>query len=240
MMMRAAQSDGMSSATKRAQRALIIGGGIAGPVLGMWLVRLGLQVELCEQRGPGAVREGAFLGVAPNGMNVLAELGLAKAAAACGVPCSAFEFQNAAGEGIGAIDRSTDEQRFGAALVMLRRGDLNQLLLEAAVRAGVVVRWQRRLVRLEQAAGAGVSARFDDGNTVEADFAVGCDGMRSATRALVMPEAPPPKFTGLYDYGGFAQGVSLPVRAGVNAMVFGKRAFFGAFPTPSGQIWWFH
>jgi 2-polyprenyl-6-methoxyphenol hydroxylase-like FAD-dependent oxidoreductase len=23
-------------------------------------------------------------------------------------------------------------------------------------------------------------------------------------------------------------------------MVFGRRAFFGAFPTPTGEIWWFH
>lgn len=51
-------------------RALIIGGGIAGPVLGTFLTRLGVESIICEARARVRDDEGAFLGVAPNGMNV--------------------------------------------------------------------------------------------------------------------------------------------------------------------------
>ena len=32
----------------------------------------------------------------------------------------------------------------------------------------------------------------------------------------------------------------MPLPTGVNVTVFGRRAFFGAFRTPAGQVWWFH
>ena len=223
------------------KRVLIIGAGIAGPVLAMWLRRIGMTVEMFEQRGASAVAEGAFLGVAPNGMSVLAELGVADAVAAHAHPCDAFEFENATGKRIGTIDRSRDAERFGARLLMIRRGDLHRVLLDEAARRGVEVHLDRRLVGLERtSSSSGITAAFADGTVTLADVAIGCDGLRSTVRALVMPDAPAPAFTGLYDYGGFARGVSIPVRAGVNAMVFGRRAFFGAFPTPTGEIWWFH
>lgn len=223
------------------KRVLIIGGGIAGPVLAMWLRRIGMTVEMAEQRGASAGAEGAFLGVAPNGMNALAELGVADAVAAHAHPCDAFEFENAAGKQIGTIDRSRDAERFGARLLMIRRGDLHRVLLDEAARRDVPVHFDRKLVGLERASESnGIAASFADGTVMRADLAVGCDGLRSTVRALVMPDAPAPAFTGLYDYGGFARGVDIPVRSGVNAMVFGRRAFFGAFPTPTGEIWWFH
>uniref|UniRef100_UPI000A7EF768 FAD-dependent oxidoreductase n=1 Tax=Aeromonas sp. EERV15 TaxID=1833892 RepID=UPI000A7EF768 len=66
------------------RRAILIGGGIAGPVLGMFLRRIGVEVTIFEAREAPAEHEGAFLGLAPNGMNVLADLGVAEAVRARG------------------------------------------------------------------------------------------------------------------------------------------------------------
>jgi len=227
-------------ARERVERAIIVGGGIGGPVLGMWLRQLGLEVVLAERRVSSARAEGAFLGLAPNGMNVLGALGLAEAVGGRGAPCGAFRFHNAAGRPIGEIDRSADAARFGAPLLMVRRGELQELLLEEAERRGVQVLRGARLLALDTAAPRSVGALFEDGRTAHADLLVGCDGLRSATRQLLMPEAPEPAFTGLWDYGGFASDVRTPLRPGVNEMVFGRRAFFGAFLTPRGEVWWFH
>lgn len=221
------------------QRALIIGAGVAGPVLALWLRRVGFEVELVERRDERAAAEGAFLGLAPNGMAVLTALGLGGEIARRGHAAMAFEFRSRTGAVIGRIDRSADAQRFGAPLTMLRRADLNAALLEAAREAGVQVHLSRGLSALSEGA-RGVEAAFDDGTSTRADFVVGCDGLRSTTRALALPGAPPPRALGLYDYGGFARDVELPAPPGVNLMVFGERAFFGAFRTPTGEVWWFH
>lgn len=86
------------------RRVVIVGCGIAGPALGIFLRRVGIEAIVCERRTSDAVDEGWFLGVAPNGMNVLAELGVRRRIEAVSVTCHRFEFLNARGRVIGAID----------------------------------------------------------------------------------------------------------------------------------------
>ncbi len=228
--------------TSNDKRVVIVGCGIAGPVLGMFLRRLGTDAVVCEMR-PRDTDEGAFLGVAPNGMNVLAGLGVAGDVEALGTPCHAFEFQNARGEAIANIDRRADATEFGARLQMVRRPDLHRALTDAAVTRGVEVHFGRRLVEVDRGDPSSVTARFEDadGRVHEecGSVLVGCDGLRSLTRRLAVPGAPEPAYTGLLDFGGYAR-CDAPLEAGVNVMVFGRRAFFGAFRTPTGEIWWFH
>jgi FAD-dependent urate hydroxylase len=219
-------------------KAIVIGAGVGGPVMGMWLRRIGADVVVAEARHNVARSEGAFLGLAPNGMHVLDALGLADAIAREGHACDAFWFLNAKGDRIGTIDRSGDRARLHWPLTMVRRGRLHELLADAAVQRGVELHFGKRLAAVERGA-AEVHARFDDGTVVVGDVLLGCDGLRSTVRAQVMPDAPAPRFSGLLDYGGFAR-IGAPFPPGVNVMVFGRRAFFGSFTTPAGDTWWFH
>ncbi len=52
-------------------KALIIGGGIAGPVTAMALQRAGIDSIIYESRTPGETAGGAFLTVAVNGLDAL-------------------------------------------------------------------------------------------------------------------------------------------------------------------------
>jgi 2-polyprenyl-6-methoxyphenol hydroxylase-like FAD-dependent oxidoreductase len=231
--------------TTSAERVVISGCGIAGPVLGMFLRRMGKEAVVCDVRPREASStEGAFLGVAPNGMNVLAALGVADAVEAVGAPCHAFEFQNARGETIATIDRRADATAFGARLHMVRRPDLHRVLTGAAIAAGVEVHFERRLVDLDRSDPRGITARFEDvagkAHDERGSMLIGCDGLRSETRKLALSGSPEPAYTGLLDFGGYARCDTAPLEPGVNVMVFGRRAFFGAFRTPSGEIWWFH
>jgi 2-polyprenyl-6-methoxyphenol hydroxylase-like FAD-dependent oxidoreductase len=227
-------------ASKSVGRVVIVGCGIAGPVLGMFLRRVGIEVVICEARPRATLDEGAFLGLAPNGMNVLTELGVHEAVEAIGIPCHGFEFQNARGERIAGIDRSDDRAQFGAELRMVRRAELHQVLVAAALARGVEVSFGRKLVGLDQGDPANVVARFADGGEERGDALIGCDGIRSMTRQLALPESPAPKYTGLVDFGGYASSAPASLETGMNVMVFGRRAFFGAFKAPSGEVWWFH
>ncbi len=222
------------------KRVIIAGCGIAGPALGMFLRRIGLEVVVCERRPSEAVDEGLFLGVAPNGMNVLADLDVHRAVEAISVPCRGFEFQNARGQVIGTIDRAHDEMQFGARLQMVRRGDLHRVLTAHAREAGVDVHFGRALTEIDRTDTSTVVARFAAGSDERGDLLIGCDGIRSMARHLVLPDAPEPSYSGLLDFGGIADSANIPIPTGVNVMVFGRRAFFGAFKTPTGQVWWFH
>lgn len=213
------------------RRALIIGGGIAGPVVAMALQRVGIGSVVAEARSALSETEGAFLGVAPNGMNALKQLGITLE----GEPCHAFEFRNSRDEIIGDIDRRRDVHDFSSALTMIRRSDLHVALTREAQRRGIEIHYGTELKALEE-----TRATFKNGQRLEGDVVIGCDGARSKTRQLIFPDAPPPERSGLIDFGGFAPLGDAPLEVGVNVMLFGKRAFFGAFRTSRDEVWWFH
>jgi 2-polyprenyl-6-methoxyphenol hydroxylase-like FAD-dependent oxidoreductase len=56
------------------ERVLVVGAGIGGAATALWLRRLGLEVRLFERRRKEEFAEGAFLGLAPNGVRVLRQL----------------------------------------------------------------------------------------------------------------------------------------------------------------------
>lgn len=226
-------------------QAIIVGGGVGGPALGLWLRRLGWRVVLIEARSKVADTEGAFLGLAPNGMNVLALLGLADEVERSGSPCEGFRFDNRRGQTLGQIQRHDDRSRYGWPLTMIRRGALSQLLVRAAEAHGVEVHYGGRVegvADLPRARpGSAVEVRLASGEALSADLVFGCDGARSSVRRAVFPEAPGPVLVPLQDFGGFAPALpGLPFPKRVNEMVFGRRAFFGAYRTEEEQVWWFH
>ena len=124
-------------------RVTVVGAGIGGPVVAMYLKWAGFEVSLVEARASEAEAEGAFLGMAPNGKgaretaalyhwSALAPRGVAGVGAARGHAVSAFELTNGAGRLLGRIDRGSDAERLGHALTMIRRGELHVLLAHAA------------------------------------------------------------------------------------------------------------
>jgi 2-polyprenyl-6-methoxyphenol hydroxylase-like FAD-dependent oxidoreductase len=221
-------------------RAVIVGGGIAGPVLGMFLKQAGWEVVICEARDSVSEREGAFLGLAPNGMNVLAALGLARTIEELGCVSRGFRFENARGRLIGSIDQSRDATAFGQCMVMIRRATLHHALLDEARERGVRVEFRAKVREVELAAEHAIVI-CEDGRRERGDILIGCDGLRSRIRSLLLPEAAGPEYTGLLDFGGFTHALpDDPLAANVNTMVFGKRGFFGAFVTERRELWWFH
>ena len=58
------------------RKALIIGGGIAGPALALFLKRAGIDAVVYEAKPSPSRYAGLFLNVAPNGLDVLRTLGI--------------------------------------------------------------------------------------------------------------------------------------------------------------------
>jgi len=221
------------------RKALIIGGGIAGLVTAMALQRARIDAIVYEAYDTEAgLDAGAFLTVAVNGLDALRSLGAHEPVLAAGFPTRSIEFFSGTGKRLGEVPIGGTLPD-GTVTHTIKRVDLYRVLHDEAIRRGIRIEHNRRLVDAEITPDEGVIARFEDGTEAAGDLLIGADGIHSRTRRIIDPAAPGPRYTGLGNVGGFASNASVNTKPGIYAMVFGKRAFFGYTVSPSGEIWWF-
>lgn len=219
--------------SKRKQ-ALIIGGGVAGPAAAMALQRVGIEATVCEAEEQLIRYRGSFLVVARNGIHALRTLDAFEPALARGFWVTRMELHSGSGKRLGELGSN-------AGGLAIERGELAAALRDEAIRRGITVQTGKRLLDA-QSTPQGVTAQFADGTEISADLLIGADGIHSRVRTLIDPQAPAPQFTGLVGTGGLARlAQPLPVSPPPETFLFafGRRAFFGWIPAPSGEIYWF-
>ncbi|MGH8878969.1 MAG: FAD-dependent oxidoreductase, partial [Stackebrandtia sp.] len=173
----------------KVRTALVIGGGIGGPVAAMALRKAGIEATVYEAYNDVASGVGGALSLAPNGVNALAVLGLDAPLREIGEPIEAMEMRNWKDRRLGRFGSPAGlpPQRF------VWRPKVYQLLYENALESGVHIEHGKRFTGLDQSPD-GVTARFADGSTASADILVGADGIRSTVRAAIDPRAPQPRY----------------------------------------------
>lgn len=228
----------------KSKRALIIGAGVAGPVLALFLKKAGVEAKIFEaSTGPSEV--GGGLGIAPNGMKVLAAAGVVDGVKAASVEAHEWAFENQEGKVLACLPAG-DAARYGQSSVMITRSALQRVLIDEATAQGIEVVYGKRLTGVEDRIGGPVVARFEDSTTAEGDFIVGADGIRSQVRQAVFPEASKPIYTGMMAPGGFSPCTEncsySPGRKQRTHFIFGANGFFGYVNvvTPAGPqtMWW--
>jgi len=220
------------------KKALIIGGGIGGPVAAMALQRAGVEATVYEAYDTPADYAGLFLNTASNGLDVLHTLGIDVPARADGFPIPRMAMWSGTGKRLGEVANGI-RLPDGTVSVTVKRGLLQRVLREEAQSRGIGIEYGKRLVSYEITENGGVIARFEDGTEAVGDLLIGADGIHSRVRRVMDPEAPCPSYTGLLSLGGYANGLSIPPTPETQHFVFGKKAFFGYLVRESGEIWWF-
>jgi 2-polyprenyl-6-methoxyphenol hydroxylase-like FAD-dependent oxidoreductase len=220
--------------TTHTHNAAIVGGGIAGPVTAMALQQAGVDATVYEAYGDAADGTGGMLGLAPNGLNALAVIGVEDVVRRVAVPVSAMVIQSWTGKRLATFAGSPGEP----ILHVIWRADLYRALYDEAVRRGIRIEHSRRLTAVHEDAD-GVVARFAEGPPARADLLIGADGVRSTVRSLIDPTAPAPSYTGLLGFGGWARSADVAATNGSYHMIFGKRAFFGYQVLDDGRTGWF-
>jgi 2-polyprenyl-6-methoxyphenol hydroxylase-like FAD-dependent oxidoreductase len=217
----------------RARTAIVIGGGVAGPVAAMALQKAGIEPRVYEPYAPGTGSRGGPITLASNGQSALAVVGADRGVREVGWSTPRMVISSGTGKVLGAIDDLPGLPP----RVTLPRGALVESLQRSATEQGVAFSFGKRFVDAVDT-GHSVIAQFDDHTTAEADVLIGCDGIRSAVRRSIDPAAPEPRYTGLIGFGGYADGTGVPDTGGTWHFIFGRRAFFG-YAVEGDRTGWF-
>jgi 2-polyprenyl-6-methoxyphenol hydroxylase-like FAD-dependent oxidoreductase len=215
----------------KVRTALVIGGGIAGPVTATALHKAGIEATVCEAYPGPAFGIGGALAIAPNGLAALGIVGADDAVRAIATPFPKTAM-SIASKNLGELPSLPGMPP----LQLVERGDLHRRLHDRAVAAGVRFEYGKRLVGVEEGPN-GITARFADGSTANADVLIGADGVRSTVRTLIDPDAPGAGYTGLLGFEGIAD-VDIDAAPGTMTFAFGKRAYYLYWPTPDGRVAW--
>ena len=191
-------------------KALICGGGIGGLTTALCLAGTGHEVEVFEAAGEFA-GTGAGLQLSPNATRVLLYLGLEDALKQVAFPPEAAQFrhwQTGAVIAESALGQSA-LQRYGAPYYHLHRGDLMQVLLDAARAAPqIALHAASAINHIEQTPGR-VTIATQAGARSSGDILVGADGIHSFTRSFLWGKDLP-RFTGNIAWRALVPAARLP------------------------------
>lgn len=210
--------------------AIVIGGGIAGPVTGLALHRAGIAAAVYEAYPSTTGGIGGTLALAPNGVAALRVVGADREVTAIATPISRMVM--AAGR------KRVDLPSLPGVppLQVVHRNELHRALHDRARAAGVVIEHGKRLVDVRETGGR-ITAVFADGSTATADVLIGADGIRSTVRTLIDPDAAGPKFTGLLGFEAVARHEA-DAEPGTMTFAFGKGGYYLYWPEPGGGTRW--
>jgi FAD-dependent urate hydroxylase len=218
-------------------KALIIGGGIAGPTLAVALRRIGMDVEVFEQLPPDADQRGAWINFQANGLDALRAIGVGEWVEGIGYPVERMSFVNGKGRMLGTIPMAF-RRPDGLTSRIMPRAKLFVSLADMARSHGVAIHHDKRMVTARNT-GSGVVARFDDGTEASGDILIGADGIHSRVRGIIDPDAPAPRYVPVLNNGGYIPDFTVDVPAEEFRMQFGTRCFFAWMNTPDGGTIWF-
>ena len=230
----------------------ILGGGIAGLSLAIGLHKRSIPFHLYES-APAFAEVGAGVSFGPNSLRALKLIApelyegymeRANQNAFDKKKSTWFDFYAGMETGLGKAGEHIVEVTTGEAVLgqcSIHRAVFLDLLVSFVPQERVS--FGKRVLGVE-AADTGVRLRFDDGSEAEASAAVGCDGVKSKIRRVVLgneAESAHPQFTGTYAYRGLIPMIKAVDLLGDelaknSVMWIGRHGHVLTFPIEKGQV----
>ncbi|KAI0044896.1 FAD/NAD(P)-binding domain-containing protein [Auriscalpium vulgare] len=220
------------------QKVLIIGAGVAGPVLAIFLKQRGYEPIVYEKTA-ALTDAGVGLMLQPNGLKVLSQIrGLVRSLP--GKELERLRSYSTLEEDPGLLGEnlvpSSMPSEYGIGMRGIKRTELHHALVHAAEVHGITIHWGHTLVSLEQSTDT-VKGTFADGSSDSGTFLVGCDGLHSATR-IALFGSEPATFTGLTQTGGISRTPRAHADKPSVVNWFGKGAHMIAYPISDTHTSW--
>ncbi|GKZ34142.1 hypothetical protein AbraIFM66950_004324 [Aspergillus brasiliensis] len=186
---------------------LIIGCGIAGPVLAILLKRKGYNPIVFE-KVQALGDAGASLMIQPNGMKIL-NLITPQNTLPITTPLQSLWHGTASGKTLGHTTLpSTYKNRYTQPASGIKRSVLN-LHLKSTLREHNIPLYEGYQLENIHEYQHQVTASFTNGKSITGSFLIGCDGIKSSTRRILLSKAGiaegPPTFTGLIQVAGISK-----------------------------------
>ncbi|KAG4027425.1 hypothetical protein MFRU_030g00610 [Monilinia fructicola] len=220
-------------------RVIIVGCGIAGPVIAMLLQKKGYTPVIVEKvRKLGDAGGSLFL--QPNGLKVLHLVGLAAAVTNHAPWVTQSWDKTHTGEVLGGGEfLGTLKETYGEPACGTKRSSFNLSLEKAVVDAGIEFHPGWKLANIEESE-KGVVAVSEGGQRIEGSFLIGCDGIKAASRDILLKrkgyDEPEATYTGLVQTNGFSPTPKSLQNTMLN--VFGPAAHLIHYPiSPTHSSW---
>ncbi len=219
-------------------KVVVVGGGIGGLVTTLALLKQGMDVDVYEQSTQlGEV--GAGIQISPNGTRVLLALGLEEALRRIAVSPLRKEIRHwRTGKTWNWYNLGTaSDQRYGAPHVLLHRGDLHAMLVDAVRRLKPdAIHLGKRCVDIIRVDGY-VDVQFASGETARAAYVIGADGIHSKIRERLFGPSRP-EFTGCVAWRAVVPMQRLPANAAtmVSTNWLGPRGHVLHYPIRGGEL----
>lgn len=217
------------------RRALICGAGVAGLAAALHLKRDGWQVRLLE-REPELRTAGVGLNIWPNGVRVLAGLGLGEQFLSDAAAMRSWWALDSDGTLHTDTDVSDWPHELGAPITGARRRRLNAMLAAGLDEEEIL--FGHAVASYEQDAHS-VTAVLTDGTRLTGDVLLGTDGIGSRIRNQVLGGAPEFTDEGFVRWRGVFACADAGVPTDVQADVFGERGHFGWIPIDATHAYWY-
>jgi len=210
-----------------ALRAVVVGGGIGGIAAAVALARAGIDVQVHEQ-AQQLTEVGAGVSLAPNGLRMLARLGVGEQVRRVGARYVSAQLRFSDGR---ALRHEPYQFAMAGQNAGIHRADLLALL--AGQLPPGTVRTGHRCTGFRQD-DHGATAVFADGTTATADVVIGADGIHSVLQGFVVAPAEP-VFSGVVAYRGLVPRLA-EYPDGAIRMWMGEGRHFLVFPVRAGQL----
>jgi 2-polyprenyl-6-methoxyphenol hydroxylase-like FAD-dependent oxidoreductase len=215
--------------------ALIAGAGIGGLAAGIALRRAGWQIRIFEQsQVPRAV--GFAIGLAPNAMAALRELGVDAPVRAQGIAPARAEVRRPNGQVLRRVDVSRLEASLEQTTLLVLRPVLHGVLLDAVGREHVQLDSEVVDFRV---AHERVVVKLAGGSVASGDVLIGADGVGSVIRRRLHPGETPPRKSGHWAIRGVAYDANDALGDLSAVMYFGDGLESATVRASRNGIYWY-
>ncbi|KAF4953247.1 hypothetical protein FSARC_12441 [Fusarium sarcochroum] len=228
---------------KQHYEVAITGGGIAGATLALMFEKLDITYVLLEGRDNLESDRGAGIGLQPNGLRILDQLGLIEDIEKATIPLTKWFSYDSEGKMM-AISSAMGHyrERIGYPVAFIERQKLLPIMVRRIKQTGCV-RTSARVCSIQETDDH-VVLTTTSGESFTADMVIGADGVRSAVRRHIDMSSPDNKTADDYISVGFSTvyGMSAPtegIAPGERFAVYREQETVIGFTGKDGIVFWF-